>query len=404
MRTKLKFVVSIFLSILTLVTPSLSALSPEQKRAFDSGIRYFNSESGDCSAGGTTSLSGNDNAAKVWNFLIGKLADSSNPEEQAAGIMGNLEPESGFIPDNQENAVAFPNGGWGIAQWTGGRRDTLVAAVLAAGLPYTNEQTPPDQLDALLAFELDFLFNESNARQSRTYPDIKEWEGLKRQTTAKDAAYYWEYNFERPKVSGQQIRIDAAEKFLKLFGGTTGSTGTGTTTSGCGGTITGTGGANAEQDTSALTCPAGTTDAGVEQDYGPGRVPTVKIRLCDLPTVTQVNASIAKAALEMLTSLEAAGLSASGDSWRSYDEQAALRRKNGCPDVDISSSSTCRVPTARAGYGTHEVGLAIDFDNMCFPNSTCPSSAAWRWLMENGGTYGFKKNSAEAWHWSPTGN
>ncbi len=387
------------LAIVLILMPSVAQaqLTQGDLGSILGGTEFYDPVAENCSAVGTTALSGSDKAAKVYYYLTGR---GLSPE-QAAGVMGNLEPESGFIPDNQENNIPFPNGGWGIAQWTAGRRDSLVSAVLAVGLPYTNEQTPPDQMDALLAFELDYLYNESNGRQSRTYPDIKEWEGLKRQTTAKDAAYYWEYNFERPKVAGQQIRIDAAEKFLAQFGGATSS---GAIATGCSASLGGTAGASADQDTSAMQCPAGTTDAGVVQDYGPGRVPTVKIRLCDLPTVTQVNASITQAALDMVTAIEKAGLEVSGDAWRSYDEQAALRDSNGCPDVDISPSSSCRVPTAKAGSGTHEVGLAIDFNDMCFPNATCPSSAAWRWLMENGGTYGFKKNSDEAWHWSPTGN
>jgi hypothetical protein len=45
---------------------------------------------------------------------------------------------------------------------------------------------------------------------------------------------------------------------------------------------------------------------------------------------------------------------------RSYAEQAALRVKNGCPDVYRSPSSTCRVPTAIPGTSRHEAGLAVD--------------------------------------------
>lgn len=340
-------------------------------------------------AGGT--LSGTDNAEKVWNYFISK---SLSPE-QAAGVMGNLQAESGFIPDNQENDKPFGTGGWGVAQWTAGRRVTLVNAVLAAGLPYTNEQTPPDQVDALLAFELEYLYNESNARNSRSYPGTNEWEGLKRQATARDATYYWEYNFERPAVAGQEVRFRFAEEILKKYRETTS-----TPAAGC---SVGIENIDENQDSSAVQCPSGTTEAGVVQDYGPGRVPTVKIRLCNLPTITQVNSTIAQAVLNMVAGLETAGFRVSGDSWRSYDEQAALRSKNGCPDVDISPSSSCRVPTAKAGSGSHEVGLAIDFTNMCFPSSVCPSSAEWQWLMTNAGTYGFKKNPREAWHWSPNG-
>lgn len=376
-------------ALLLVVQPSALALTSAEMENLYRPFYDKNSTLASCGTGSV--LTGADNEEKVWKYFISK---SLSPE-QAAGVMGNLKAESGFVPDNQENGKVFGTGGWGIAQWTAGRRVTLVAAVLAAGLPYTNEQTPPDQVDALLAFELEYLHNESNARNSRSYPGTNEWEGLKRQATARDATYYWEYNFERPAIAGQEVRFRFAEEILAKYSAITGSP-----AAGCSAGIEN---VDENQDTSAMQCPSGTTDAGVVQDYGPGRVPTVMIRLCNLPTVTQVNASIAQAVLNMVNSLEAAGLRVSGDSWRSYDEQAALRSTNGCPDVDISPSSSCRVPTARAGSGSHEVGLAIDFSNMCFPSAVCPSSAAWVWLMSNAGTFGFIKNTREAWHWSPDG-
>jgi hypothetical protein len=45
---------------------------------------------------------------------------------------------------------------------------------------------------------------------------------------------------------------------------------------------------------------------------------------------------------------------------RTREEQIALRRKNGCPDVFNSPSSSCRVPTARPGTSQHEFGNAVD--------------------------------------------
>lgn len=45
---------------------------------------------------------------------------------------------------------------------------------------------------------------------------------------------------------------------------------------------------------------------------------------------------------------------------RSFAEQAALRVRNGCPDVHSSPASTCRVPTAIPGTSKHEEGLAVD--------------------------------------------
>lgn len=47
------------------------------------------------------------------------------------------------------------------------------------------------------------------------------------------------------------------------------------------------------------------------------------------------------------------GLPARG-GYRTRQQQAALRVTNGCPDVDKSPASSCRVPTARPGTGKHE--------------------------------------------------
>ena len=49
-----------------------------------------------------------------------------------------------------------------------------------------------------------------------------------------------------------------------------------------------------------------------------------------------------------------------GSGFRTVDEQIALRRKNGCPDVWSSPASSCRVPTAIPGRSNHNVGLAAD--------------------------------------------
>lgn len=45
---------------------------------------------------------------------------------------------------------------------------------------------------------------------------------------------------------------------------------------------------------------------------------------------------------------------------RTTAQQAALRVKNGCPDVYRAPASSCRVPTARPGESQHEKGLAAD--------------------------------------------
>lgn len=169
------------------------------------------------------------------------------------------------------------------------------------------------------------------------------------------------------------------------------------------------GSADPGQDTSNMQCPTGTEEGGIHQDYGPGGTPTVKIRICGIPDGIPadrgVNASIAAQALAMFEAMRTAGLHPRGNAFRSYETQQQLREQN-CPDPINSRASACNPPTAKAGSSMHEVGLAIDFSNMCYPNATCRpgTNGAYDWLTANAATYGFSKLSTEAWHWSVTGN
>ncbi len=155
-------------------------------------------------------------------------------------------------------------------------------------------------------------------------------------------------------------------------------------------------------DTSGLPCPAGTEDGGVQQDYGPGRVATVKIKICGIPgaipSSSGVNASAAKGALAMITAAKQDGVTLSGSSFRSYDRQKELRVAHGCAD-DSLKASACRPPTARPGNSQHEVGLAIDFDSCRTRSTRC-----YQWLSGNAGKFGFKNLPSEPWHWSTSGS
>ncbi len=170
-------------------------------------------------------LSGGDNAEKVWNFLTGQEGGLS--PEQAAGIMGNIKQESNFEPDVEEGADSAARHtvrpvGYGIVQWTGGRRLALEAAAETKGVPASD-----------LGFQLAFMVQESKDRQVDSWVIAREeeadfgasgdneWETLKKQNTAADAAAFWHAAFERSGDTRSQIqeRIDDAEAFLQQFGG-----------------------------------------------------------------------------------------------------------------------------------------------------------------------------------------
>ncbi len=122
--------------------------------------------------------------------------------------------------------------------------------------------------------------------------------------------------------------------------------------------------------------------------------------LCTVGGIT-VNCQIEGSLSRMLSAASAAGVSLSGGGWRDPAAQIALRREH-CGSSDYAiyemSPSACSPPTARPGQSMHEVGLAIDFTNC-----ESRSSACFRWLNGNAGSYGFINLPSEPWHWSVNG-
>lgn len=153
-------------------------------------------------------------------------------------------------------------------------------------------------------------------------------------------------------------------------------------------------------DTSSLQCPAGTTDAGIGEKFGVGRVLMHRLRLCNVQGIT-VNASVANSLNAMLNDMKASGINIEGWGYRTFDKQVELRGKNGCPDTYNSSSSTCRTPTARPGQSNHENGEAIDFH--VGDSAIRSGSTQFNWLSTNAARYGFKNLPSESWHWSING-
>lgn len=206
-----------------------------------------------CAGGG---LVGGSTKEKIWNFFI---ANDLSPE-QAAGIMGNIQEESGFIPSNYEGEDEYNlwaeglQKGWGLVQWTGGRRYTSpdggVLGTLRKEKPhlekYTefqydkigepNDKFPAKDFDELLLFQLDYMMQESMSRDHRPGEGFdgsssNEWERLKEQSTARKAAIYWHWAFERSNDSPSQIteRLDAAEAIFEEFKDNLSAAGSGTT-------------------------------------------------------------------------------------------------------------------------------------------------------------------------------
>jgi len=152
-------------------------------------------------------LEGNDNAEKIWNFLKSK----GFTDEQVAGIMGSLWGESNhFNPDLNEEGNGI---GYGIAQWSFGRRANLENYAKEQGKPISD-----------LGVQLNFLWYELETSQSAAKNAVTSSNSVLEATTA------WTLQFERPREDLRAGRIKEGEevgnKMLSQFGGKGGNTST----------------------------------------------------------------------------------------------------------------------------------------------------------------------------------
>ncbi len=173
-----------------------------------------------CKSGTGTTISGNNNKEKVYNFLISKGLTPN----QAAGIMGNMEAEAGFNPKLVEYAYSDPphesddvppnrnsagQPGYGLVQWTSpGRKDGL-----------RKRATEQNKKASDLGLQLDYFYYE--LFESDGYK--KTGDKIKASDSLENAAEVMLKEYEIPAdIPGQlPVRIGFAQKILQEFGGTT---------------------------------------------------------------------------------------------------------------------------------------------------------------------------------------
>lgn len=185
----------------------VDALSPEQKKLFDSGIYYFDAEVSSETACAAI-LPGNDNEEKIWNYLVGTMGFTAI---QAAGIMGNIQRESGF----STTALNSDSGAYGIIQWYAGRK---------TGLQNYAAEQGKDVSD--LGVQLGYMKIELEQSYAQSV-----LEPLKAATTLEEATLIWLERYEVPCTPGSaecqdemDIRLPAAVDWLAKFGSTTPTT------------------------------------------------------------------------------------------------------------------------------------------------------------------------------------
>ncbi|HBJ9567396.1 TPA: phage tail tape measure protein [Staphylococcus pseudintermedius] len=144
---------------------------------------------------GSVGAVGSTTQEKVWNYLRGKGLS----EHAVAGIMGNIERESRFLPNAKE-----PNGtGIGLVQWSFGRANNLRNFAKRRGKSWADLNT-----------QLDFLWQELQTTERGAL------NALKASGSVIGAADAFQRKFERAGVVAQGQRNSAANKYYKQFKGT----------------------------------------------------------------------------------------------------------------------------------------------------------------------------------------
>lgn len=154
---------------------------------------------------------GTDNGKRAVNLANQMKADFSLTDAQAAGIVGNFMWESGgsHLPPNiNEGGTAGPpkfHGGYGWAQWTGGRQTEFIKFAISKGYMASKSDEAND------AANYAFLKYELIMTQRSTLPAVGKT------STAADAARAFEANFERARNPVLDERIKRANQLFNAL-------------------------------------------------------------------------------------------------------------------------------------------------------------------------------------------
>jgi hypothetical protein len=145
-------------------------------------------------------MSLNPNAIAVAKRLQGLGLSTA----QIAGVLGNFQLESGFNPRiNEGGKVGAPAGagGFGLAQWTGGRQNALVNFA-------KKKKLDPGSIEA----QADFLAYELQG------PEKRAFESLKGAVSPEESARRFLVDFERAGVPKTDQRQKAARSIYEKLG------------------------------------------------------------------------------------------------------------------------------------------------------------------------------------------
>ena len=164
------------------------------------------SDTDSSTTGGTVDISGSPNTRRaVWDFFTGM----GYSKEATAGIMGNLQQESGMNPTSKQGGGGP---GRGIAQWTvnEGRFKGLEAHAKSKGKDWTDLQSQLEWID----LELNGKDPTTASKLNKNFGGIQ---GLKSATSTKWAVEAFEKSFERAGKPNYTNRYKYADSVYNEF-------------------------------------------------------------------------------------------------------------------------------------------------------------------------------------------
>ena len=235
-------IVAAILAVLLVFSTPVAALTEAQLDMFNrNGIYYYNPAGNNCatSYSGDINVYGDTMAEKIWTGLTSFLTD-----EQAAGIMGNMQAESSLNPLAHEHSEvakyqpgfdlmsqANKNIAYGIALvgWSFSLRIALLehiqskdASLLkyfedyqAYGMTYDADglldKIDDNTMNTIVALELEFLKDQID----------NGYEDFYKTSSVEEASTWFLTNYERPASPNPTQRASFAQKYYDQFHGKT---------------------------------------------------------------------------------------------------------------------------------------------------------------------------------------
>lgn len=152
---------------------------------------------------------GNTIEEKVWFALRAE----GYSKEAVAGVMGNIYAESGFNPSVVEKGSGI---GFGLCQWSFGRRTQLEAYAQSKGVE-------PSDVDTQIEFLLTEINRGVGPAQGYAKNQIITYKGYTRvmwenASTPEDAATAFCWTFERPGIPNMSRRTEKAREYYEMYG------------------------------------------------------------------------------------------------------------------------------------------------------------------------------------------